>query len=132
MLKFLNQKLQTQIFNAHLVNFSAIDTRKWDTWEMTLNLLNNSHKFQSPDLAEKAVLLLFENLSWDLKYVLANQDFSEVGICQTNNFYTFNHSSGSHQEAGKTAGSVREVRPGHIARCGCGSGKCGSFFQRMM
>uniref|UniRef100_A0A915DTA0 Cohesin subunit SCC3/SA HEAT-repeats domain-containing protein n=1 Tax=Ditylenchus dipsaci TaxID=166011 RepID=A0A915DTA0_9BILA len=60
--------------------FAAIDIRKWDIWDMTLNLLNNSHKFQSADLAEKGVLLLYQNLVWELKHVALHQDFNEEGI----------------------------------------------------
>ncbi|KAI1723640.1 STAG domain-containing protein [Ditylenchus destructor] len=57
---------------------SFMDIRRWDVWDMTVNLLNNSHKFQSADLVEKGVNWLLQSLVCDLKNVTDgnyNEDF---------------------------------------------------------
>jgi hypothetical protein len=40
---------------------------KCDVWDQTLDLLKNSQRFQSCDLGEKAVLLLFIHLTWEIR-----------------------------------------------------------------
>lgn len=47
---------------------------------MTLNMLNNSNRFQSADLAEKGILLLCQSIIWELKHVVLDNEFGEVNI----------------------------------------------------
>lgn len=68
------------IKKTFLCYFSAIDIRNWDVWDMTLNLLNNSHRFQSADLAEKGVLVLFESLIWEIKRLITDNETNEVSF----------------------------------------------------
>lgn len=64
-----------------LIKFSCIDIRNWDIWDLTLNLLKNSKdRFQSPDLGEKAVLVLFESLVWDIKHLIKDNETNEVSF----------------------------------------------------
>lgn len=51
-------------------------------WDMTLNMLNNSNRFSSPDLAEKGVLVLFEDLCWNLKKLLAEPQLAETAAAK--------------------------------------------------
>lgn len=58
-----------------------MDIRRWDVWDMTVNLLNNSHKFQSADLVEKGVNWLLQSLVCDLKNV-TDGNYNEVRFQQ--------------------------------------------------
>uniref|UniRef100_A0A914I8W6 SCD domain-containing protein n=1 Tax=Globodera rostochiensis TaxID=31243 RepID=A0A914I8W6_GLORO len=60
---------------------STIDVAvKWDFWDMCMDLLQNSNRFQSADLVEKTVLLCFQLLSWDMKRFVAAQEQKEETI----------------------------------------------------
>lgn len=45
-----------------------------------MRLLQNTNRFHSADLAEKAVILSFQVLSWDLKRFVAANDWQEEAI----------------------------------------------------
>ena len=51
-----------------------MDFQKLDIWDMVLSLLNNSDRFQSADLAEKGVMLIFQILMWDVKRIDQNDE----------------------------------------------------------
>jgi len=58
----------------------VFDIRKWDVWEATHSLLNNYTRFQSADLAEKAVTLLFQTLTWELKRVCIEGEYDNQSL----------------------------------------------------
>ncbi|KAL3102248.1 hypothetical protein niasHS_003657 [Heterodera schachtii] len=49
-------------------------------WDMCMALFQNSHRFRSADLVEKAMLLCFLLLSWEMKRFVAAQEHGEETI----------------------------------------------------
>lgn len=59
--------------------FSFEDLKKWQLWDPTLSVVTNSDDKQiSPDIREKAILLLFSTLQWDLYRLIYDQETNKI------------------------------------------------------
>lgn len=55
--------------------FRFEDLKKWQLWDVALSVLTNAEDKQvSRDVGEKAVILLFATLSWDINRLVTEQE----------------------------------------------------------
>ncbi|VDN54670.1 unnamed protein product [Dracunculus medinensis] len=80
------QQLDEEDDAAMLASFRKItafaifeDLKKWQLWDPTLSVVTNSDDKQiSPDIREKAILLLFSTLQWDLYRLIYDQETNKI------------------------------------------------------
>ncbi|KAH7709190.1 Cohesin subunit SA-1 [Aphelenchoides avenae] len=64
--------------------FNAVmDMRKWDVWDLTAQMLRQTHKFEGADLIDKGILLLYEMLAWDIKRIVLDGEVNRETIDRT-------------------------------------------------
>ncbi|KIH53967.1 hypothetical protein ANCDUO_15886 [Ancylostoma duodenale] len=56
------------------INFSHIDLKKWDLWDVVLHVLNNHDDKAPRDVIDKSIWFLFIQLNWDLLRLVRDQE----------------------------------------------------------